>query len=127
MEDDVRIDKERNSVDSPDHGEVRVGVTPHAFPIGEPFFVGELPDLMRTVTVHTDRNLVRFFLPEFSANDLLVNLLDSPVAVLAGSGDAIPVNARFRIGMRENVVSRVTVGANRGYGQSLTKEPGAVD
>ena len=79
-------------------------MTLKAFAVGNSFLVKDSSGLMRLVTIDASRDLVRFFLPQFTTNNLFVYLLDSPVTLLTSVSDIIAVNARSGIGVREDIV-----------------------
>ena len=73
-------------------GRYRPGVTLQTFLIRDPLAVEFAPDFMGTVAIDAGRNTVWFLLPEFSVNHLAVHLPDSPVALLTGGRDIVPMD-----------------------------------
>jgi hypothetical protein len=91
----------------------------HAVAIGHAEFIEYFPGSVRGMTIDTDGDHMRLFLPEFATYHLPVHRLDLAMTFLASSGDIIFIDGRVRIGMRENVVRRMAVRAYSGDGQSL--------
>ena len=85
------------------------------------------PDLVRLVALDAGRDLVRLLLPQPSLDHLDVHLLDPGVALHAGAGHVVAVDAGIGVVVLEDVVRGVAGGAHRGDGQPLLEEALAVD
>jgi len=106
---------------------LRISVAFQAVLRGHPGIVEHAPDLVRLVAVHAGRDLVRLFLPQAPLDDPSVHLFDPPVALHAGAGDVVLVDAGSLVRVGENEVRRMTRGAHGRDRQSLLEQPRAVN
>ena len=90
-----RVDKHGHFLAVAVPHQIRLAVAFHALVVGHALFVEDPPNLVGPVAVDTGRDFVRFLLPQLASNDFPVHLLDAPVALLAGLGDIVAVDARF--------------------------------
>jgi len=111
------VDVQRDGGSVSHHAQVRLRVTGQALLIGN-LFIENPPDLVWLMTVDAYRNIVRLLFPQFAADDFSVDFLDPTMAFLAGGRDIIPVNARTLVGMGQDKVRGVAVGADGGDGQT---------
>jgi hypothetical protein len=97
-------------------------MAPEAVAVGGSGFIQDTSDGVWLVTIHADRYHIRPLTPQAAVYHLAVHLLDLRVALLAGLTDVIAVNARCRVGVREDLVRRVTRRADRGDRQTLPEQ-----
>lgn len=87
-------------------------MTLQAFLIGHSLFVEDAADFVRRMAIDADRNFIGLFFPELALDNFLMDLLDQAVALTAGGRDVTAIYRRPRIGMRQDMVGRMTIGAN---------------
>ena len=121
-----RVDIQGNGLPVALHLEIRLAVTAQAVGVRH-LAVKYLADLMRLMAIDADRHLIRLGLPQLTLNNLLVDLLDPPVALAAGGGDVVAVDGRARVRMGQHMMSRVAIGAHRRHRQPLFEQSLAMD
>jgi hypothetical protein len=87
----LRIDGQGYLLSVPYHLDVRLGVAGQTFFIGD-FIVKYFADFVWFVAIDANRNLVRLFFPKLTADRFFVDFFDSLMALLARTGNIIPVN-----------------------------------
>ena len=122
-----RIDKQGNRLPVPHHGQIGLAVALETLLIGNALFIQDPPDAMRRMAIDTHRNLVRFFLPKFTADNLAMYLLDLTVAFLAGAGNVVSMNAGKGVSVVADVMSSVTVDAHGRHHQALLIKANSVN
>ena len=121
------VNKERNRIGVTHHAQGGLGMASHAFLIRDALLVEKTPRPVRLMAIDANRDLVRFLFPQLAANHLGMHILNTPVAFLARTRNVTRMDARRRIGVRENIVRRVTVSAHRRDSQPLLIEAFSVD
>lgn len=116
----VHVERDRIALGYAD--QIRITMAPEAVAVGGSGFIQDTSDGVWLVTIHADRYHIRPLTPQAALYHLAVHLLDLRVALLAGLTDVIAVNARCRIGVREDLVRRVTRRADRGDRQTLPEQ-----
>ena len=72
--------------------EIGVRMAGHAERIRETLFIEDTPNLVRLVAIDATGYLMRFLLPEFTPNNLQMDLLDLGMTLHAGACDVVPVD-----------------------------------
>ncbi len=79
------------------------------------------------MAVNASRDLMRLFFPQLALYNLAVHIFDAGVASRARLRDIVDVYGRALVGMRQDVVRGVAVGAHRGNDKTALKKSFAVD
>ena len=107
--------------------QVLIAVAAHAIGVRHTLAVENIPDLMGLMAIHTGRENVRFFLPEFATNGLAMNLFDLGMTLGASGRDVAPANRRLGIGVRQDAMRRMARYARGRNDQTLLEHSLAVD
>jgi hypothetical protein len=79
-------------------------VAGHTETVRKAFLVKDAADLVGLVTIDATRYLVWLLLPEFTPDDLKMDLLDLCVALHAGVGYVVSMDRRCWVLMRKDIV-----------------------
>ena len=85
-----------------------ITVAAHAIRVRHTLGVENVANFVGLVTVHAGGQDVRLFLPKRASDRFAMHLLDLRVAFGAGRRDVAPVNGRIGVGVRQDVVRRMT-------------------
>jgi len=88
-----------------------VDMARHAVLVADAVVVVDLPGFVRLMAVDADGDFVWSCLPEFSVDNLAMDLLDEGMTLRAGAHDVVAVNGGPGIRMGQDIVGRMTTGA----------------
>ena len=109
------------------HRQIGLRVAAQAVLVGQSVRVENVADLVWCMAVDTGRNLARIFGPQFAIDHLSVHNFDLRMTGRAHRGHIICVDARPRIGVRTNVVGRVTGSTDGSHGEALAEQAFAMN
>ena len=109
------------------HRQVRLAVASQAVLISQSIGVEYVANLMWGMTVDTGRDLARIFCPQIALDHLAMHIFN--LAVTGGTclANIVRVDARFRIGMRQDVMRSVAGGADGCDSEALREQAFAVN
>ena len=115
------VDVQADGLTVAGHRQVLTAVAGQTIFVGQTVRIENAADFVWSVAVHTDRNFARILLPQTAFDHLAVHMFDLTVAFCTGCHNVVRMDARSRVGMRPDVMRRVTGGANSRDGESLFK------
>ena len=127
MQEIVRFDFHGNAFVVSNDKKIIAIVADQAVGVAHALFVEDFADSMRLMAINANGDEMRRFFPQLAFDDLGMHLFDLAVALHAGLGEVLGADRGARVGVRQNVVSRVATGADGGYREAFFKQPLAVN